>query len=340
MNTLYWGILGTGSIAHRFAQALAQTTSGKLVAVGSRSQASALAFAEKYEGVQPHGSYRELLADPEVQAVYISTPHPQHAESAIAAARAGKHILCEKPATMNAREAEAVIAEAKKHGVFFMEAFMYRCHPQTARIVEVIRSGVLGEIFQIEADFSFQTEYRPESRLFSRELGGGGILDVGCYCMSLARTIAGAAVGEPFANPSRLQASGKIDPTQHIDLLACALLEFPSGIVANLTAGLVVRKDNHVKVWGSQGKLTITLPWFAGGSGARLIIENPGTSSREEINTEDPRDLYAYEIDLVAQYAHLGEAPAMTPSDTLGNMQALDQWRKALGVTYQVDVDN
>lgn len=207
------------------------------------------------------------------------------------------------------------------------------------RLVELIREGRVGEVIQIEADFSFQTAYDPASLLFARELGGGAILDVGCYCMSMTRLLAGAAVNEPFANPTRILALGKIDPGEQIDLFSSAMLEFPSGIVGNLTTGLIVRKNNQVKVYGSQGILTVTSPWFAGGVGASLIFEKPGSPEREEISTEDPANLYGYEIDLVARYCEVGEAPAMTLADTMGNMTALDNWREQVGVKYPADRD-
>ena len=138
--------------------------------------------------------------------MYVSTPHPQHAEWVIRAARAGKHILCEKPAALTFAQAEAAIEAARENDVFFMEAFMYRCHPQTAQLVDIVRSGEIGEIRLIRAQFSFQVDRDPSSRLFSNALGGGGILDVGSYCMSMARLIAGAAQGLPYAEPLSVKA--------------------------------------------------------------------------------------------------------------------------------------
>ncbi len=141
VRRLTWGIIGTGRIAHTFAKAMPTSRTGKLVAVASRTQAAADAFAKEFPGIWAHGSYDALLADPEVQAVYISTPHPMHLEWTIRAARAGKHILCEKPIGMNHAEAMMAAEAARQNGVFLMEAFMYRAHPQTAKIVEIVRSG-------------------------------------------------------------------------------------------------------------------------------------------------------------------------------------------------------
>ncbi|MBV9229101.1 MAG: Gfo/Idh/MocA family oxidoreductase, partial [Chloroflexi bacterium] len=203
-RTLTWGIIGTGRIAGIFANGIAESKTGTLLAVGSRTQASADKFGETWNVERRYGSYAALLADSDVQAVYIATPHPLHAEWAIKAAEAGKHVLCEKPIALNHAEAMAIIEAALRHDVFLMEAFMYRCHPQTAKLIELVRSGVIGKVRVIQASFSFHTTFRPESRLLNNALGGGGILDVGGYCASMARLIAGAAVGKDFADPTRV----------------------------------------------------------------------------------------------------------------------------------------
>ena len=140
-----WGILATGKIAHAFARDLMLVPDAELVAVGSRRPASAQAFAREFPATA-HGSYEALLADPEVEAVYISTPHPWHAQWVVEAARAGKHILCEKPLTMNRSEADTALAAAWKADIFVMEAFMYRCHPQTLKLRELLRQQVIGEV--------------------------------------------------------------------------------------------------------------------------------------------------------------------------------------------------
>lgn len=149
VENLAWGILGAGTIAGIFAEGLAESRTGKLVAVGSRTLTGADAFGERWHIPHRHGSYEELLANEEVQIVYISTPHPLHAEWAIKAAEAGKHILCEKPLALNHAEAMAVVEAARRNNVFLMEAFMYRCHAQTTYLTELIRSGTLGDVRMI-----------------------------------------------------------------------------------------------------------------------------------------------------------------------------------------------
>src|SRR5438105_9508177 len=235
-KTLAWGILGTGTIARIFTKGLTDSKTGTLVAVGSRTQEAADAFGDEWKVAHRHGSYEQLLADPAVQAVYIATPHPLHAGWAIRAAEAGKHVLCEKPLALNHAEAMAVVEAARRHDVFLMEGFMYRCHPQTAQLIELIRARAIGDVRVIQASFSFQVAptASPESRILSNALGGGGILDVGCYCASMARLIAGVVTGKAFAEPEEVHGAGQIGAESRVDEYAIAALKFPGGILAQL----------------------------------------------------------------------------------------------------------
>ena len=333
---LRWGIIGTGPIARKFAEGLIQSETGELAAVGSRSLQSAQAFTHEFPApsapsITPYGSYEALLADPAVQAVYIALPHPYHAEWAIKSAEAGKAVLCEKPFTMTAREAEAAVDAARRHHVFLMEAFMYRCHPQTARLVELIRAKAIGDVRFIRANFSFRSPLNPQSRLFNRELGGGGILDVGCYCVSMARLVAGAAIGEAFQNPIETMAVGQIGETG-VDEFAIASLKFPGGILAQLAAGLRVTLDNHVTIVGTEGSLELANPWAFANEGGLFKICLSNQNGLEEIELQTDRSSYAFEADHVAQQLALGlqQSPLVSWNDTLGNMQVIDQWRRQI----------
>ncbi len=177
---LNWGIIGTGRIASVFAGELPQSHTGHLLAVGSRTQEDADRFADIWHIPRRYSTYEQLLADADVQAVYISIPHPLHAEWAIKAAEAGKHILCEKPIALNYAQAMMIVEAAQRNDVFLMEAFMYRGHPQIARLRELLRAGAIGDIRIIQATFSFHAPFDPAHRLLNNALGGGGILDVGC----------------------------------------------------------------------------------------------------------------------------------------------------------------
>jgi predicted dehydrogenase/aryl-alcohol dehydrogenase-like predicted oxidoreductase len=334
---LRWGILSTGRISHTFARGLAETESGVLVAVASRDQASADKFGDEFNVPHRHASYQALLANPEVEAVYISTPHPLHAQWAIRAAEAGKHILCEKPLTLNYATAMAVVEAARRNDVFLMEAFMYRCHPQTKKLVELIQSGAIGNVRVIQATFSFGAGFDPNSRLFDNALGGGGILDVGCYPTSMARLIAGAASGEnQSAEPIEIHAIGHLGQS-NVDEYAAAILKFPGEIIAQLSTGIAVSQDNSVRIFGDGGNIVVPSPWFCQQDGRSVILLNKNGASPEEIVIEAPKGLYAYEADTVAQYIEQRQAawPAMTLDDTLGNMKTLDKWREAIGLVYE-----
>lgn len=338
-SKLKWGIVSTGRIAKAFAKGLAGSATGQLVAVGSRAQASADAFGAEFGIARCHGSYEALLADPEVQAVYIATPHPQHAEWAIKAAEAGKHILCEKPLAMNHSEAMAVAEAAVRHNVFLMEAFMYRCTPQTAKLVELIRGGAIGEVRVIQATFSFHADYSPESRVFRNALGGGGIMDVGCYCTSMARLIAGAALGRDFAEPLDVFGAGRLHPETGVDTYAVATLRFPGDIVAQLATGVELSQENVVRVFGSEGWILVPSPWFGARDGetATIQLHRRGAQAPEEIAIPFDRGIYSLEADTVAAHLAGREAPAMRRDDTLGNMKTLDRWRAAVGVVYEAE---
>ena len=334
-----WGVLGTGAIAHTFARGLAKSRTGKLVAVGSRVQGPADAFSKEFGPVRAHGSYEALLADPAVRVVYIGTPHPSHAEWCVKAARAKKHILCEKPLTLNHAEAMVVAEAAREHGVFLMEAFMYRCHPQTARLVELIRCGAIGQVGVVQATFSFHAGYNAESRLFKNELGGGGILDVGCYTTSIARLVAGAAQGLPFANPEKITGYARLHPEAGTDLYAVASARFPGGILGQLAAGVGLNQYNGLRVFGSEGSLHLPTPYVMArdGGSTTIFLTRKGSAKPEEIVIETKDYLYALEVDSVGDALAQGrlESPHVTVADTLGNMAALDAWRDSAGLVYE-----
>ena len=343
-SLLQWGILATGNIARAFAQGLTHSATGQLVAVGSRSPESAETFGREF-GLPPaacHGSYEALLANPVVQAIYISNPHPGHAEWAIRCAEAGKHILCEKPLAMNHAEAMAVVEAARRHDVFLMEAFMYRCHPQTARVVELIRAGTIGAVRVVQATFSFRSNGDPKSRLLDPKLGGGGILDVGCYPVSMSRLVAGAAAGQPFADPVGLQAVGQLGATG-VDDYTAAVATFPGGIVAQLATGVRVTQENVVRVYGEEGHLFLPTPWSPSRDGgpSKIVVRRHDEPEAREIVLEPsgPAQAYLYTIEADHVAAHVADrqSPAMSWADSLGNMQTLDRWREAIGLSYPLE---
>ena len=339
-----WGIIGTGGIASVFAHGLTQTTSGKLVAVASRSLESAERFAARHSVPRGYGSYAELLGDEEVQAVYISTLHPFHAKWAVKAAEAGKHVLCEKPLAMNYGEGMAMVEAARENGVFLMEAFMYRCHPQTARLVELIGEGRIGEIRMIRVAFGFGSgrAFDPKSRLFDKAVGGGGILDIGCYPVSLARLVAAAARGKRTADPIDLAGSGHLGESG-VDEWAAATLRFEGDLVAQVAGALRVSLDNRLEIYGSEGRIVVPDPWVINRIGpdqGRIIVTVGEESTTYEVGAD--RTSFAYEADRVAEAVEkgAGEAawPAMGWEDSLENLRTLDRWRAVLGLYYEVEL--
>lgn len=338
-DRLQWGIIGAGRIARTFARGVAHSKTGTLLAVGSRSQEKADAFGRELNVPRPYGTYEALLADGDVQAVYVATPHPMHAEWAIAAAEAGKHVLCEKPIGLNHAEAMAIIEAAQRNDVFLMEAFMYRCHPQTARLVELVREGAIGEVRVIQASFSFKAELNLEGRLFNQALGGGGILDVGGYPVSMARLLAGAAQGRDFADPIEVKGCAHLGPESRVDEWAAAALKFPGGIIAQVAAGVRVAQDNAVRVFGTTGWIEVPWPWIpAREGGANSIILHKGDKTEELVIRTD-QWLYGIEADTVAANLDRRQAapPAMTWDDTLGTMLTLDRWRESIGLVYDAE---
>ena len=335
MNLLSWGILGTGRIGGVFARQLSQSKTGKLAAVGSRSRASADKFAAEYRVPRSYSTYEALLTDSHVQAVYIATPHSLHAEWCLKAAKAGKHILCEKPLTLNHIEALVVVDAVRKHDVFLMEAFMYRCHPQPAKLVELLREKVIGEVRVIHASFGFHRDFNPEARLFKNALGGGGILDVGCYTVSMSRLVAGIATGKPFADPIEVKGCGHLSPTG-VDTWATASLKFPGDILATLATSGEVQQHNTVRIYGTNGNIFVPAPWtqINDGTTTRLFVERKG-EPQQEIIVESTQPAYAIEADHVAAHIEQRQAPAMNWNDSLGNMQTLDRWRKSIGLIYE-----
>jgi predicted dehydrogenase len=364
-----WGIVGTGNIANAFAVALKVAKKAKLVAVGSRSKQSAVKFGSAY-GVPEdrcYPSYDELFNDPEVHAVYICTPHPYHCELAVKGAKAGKHLLVEKPMAMNEKEVMQVINAAKEHDIFFMEAYMYRCHPQTRKLCEVISQGIIGKVRIIRASFSYNGHsFGPESRVWSNELGGGALLDIGgckylnlfylrkkvnCLThppfrlkdpMSLARLVAGADNGSSFLNPDNIQATGKLTPT-NVDEWTIATLDFADkNIGAQLFTGIFADSDCTAEIIGTEGTLRIANPWrpdIPEMGDPSIILLKPGKSpSTIEYDLLEP-NIFAIEADTASEAILAGkrECPFMTWDDSIGQVKALDAWRHQIGLKYRSD---
>jgi predicted dehydrogenase len=336
-NKLRWGIISTGIIAHTLARSLSMSETGRLVAVASRSQEAASRFGQEFGVLHAHGSYEALLENPEVDAVYIATPHPSHAEWAVRAAHAKKHVLCEKPLAMNHDEVSRVVRAARENDVFLMEAFMYRCHPQTHRMVSLLKQGTLGQVKSIQATFGFDGVFPENHRLLNHALGGGGILDLGCYPVSMARLVAGVATGVAFSEPLELHAVGHIGERSRVDEYSAAILKFPGEIVASVASSVQLWQENVVRIVGSEGRLLLREPWHATEQRgfSEILIERPGR--QPEVLRVPATDAYGHQLDAVAAQIARREASEMSLSDSLGNALALDRWRQAIGLRFAAD---
>lgn len=336
-----WGIIGPGTIARTFADGIAHSRTGRLEAIATRNPDKP-GLAEAFSGARIVKGYDALLADPDIDAVYIATPHTGHAEWAIKAIRAGKNVLVEKPIAISAYDADAIFHEAKKGGVFAGEAYMYRLHPQTAKLLELVKARAVGDIRIIRSSFGFNMgSFRADHRLFANETAGGGILDVGGYPVSMVRMIAGAVDGKPFAEPEKVAGAAHLGQSG-VDEWASAVLKFPNGIVAEVSCSIMAAQDNVLRIIGSDGRIEVRDFWFAaghkGGTGRIDIIRGDKV---ETIELPEDRWLYSFEVDAAGEAIRQGkkefDAPGMAWADSLGNLRVMDQWRASVGLEYSVE---
>lgn len=329
MERLRWGLIGCGGIAARFARGLATTPEAVVAAVASRSLDKAKQFAQAHGVERAYGSYEDLLHAPGIDAVYIATPNHLHARWSIEAARAGKHILCEKPAALNAHQLADVLRTVRECDVFFMEAFMYRCHPQWERVKGMLASGALGETRVIEAAFSFNFGYPLDNIRMSRAMGGGSLMDVGCYCLSFARLAAGE-------EPEECRAVAHIGPESEVDEWAVGILRFPSGPVAHFACGMRCEVPSRAVIYGEEGHIAIETPWLPEDGKARVSLVTKGQTECRDVTCG--RDLYAMEALTVATYLAERQAPQMSWEDSLGQARAMDALRASIGLTFDEDL--
>ena len=308
-----WGIVGTGGISSTFAADLAHTGSGTAVAVGSRRAASAEAFGERFGIPNRHVSYEALVADPEVDAVYVGTPHPMHHEDAMLALRAGKHALVEKPFTMNAAEAEELVAEARERGLFLMEAMWARFLPHMREIRGLLADGALGEIVTVHADHSQWFVEDRSHRLFAPELGGGALLDLGIYPVSFASMVLG--------EPDRVLAIA--DPAfTGVDAQTSILLGHASGAHAVLNCTLRALGPTRAAIVGTEARIEIDGAFYQ--PAAFTLIPREGEPRRR---CDPPAEGgLRHEADEVARCVEAGllESPLMPLDETVAIMRTMD----------------
>jgi predicted dehydrogenase len=330
-DLLRFGILGTGNIARQFVEGMASSRRGVVAAVGSRQSAAADAFARERRLPRAHSSYEALLADPDVDVIYVSLPNSMHHEWTLRALAAGKHVLCEKPLAANARQAEEMFDAAGRAGRVLVEAFMYRSHPLTLAAHDAVRAGEIGTLKLIRTSFCYRTTRVRENIRFDPALAGGALMDVGCYCLNFARYFAGA---EPVA----AHAVGHLHDTGVDDQVA-GVLRFPGGVLASFTCGMTVQADNTAYVCGSEGYIEVPVPWKPLEKAAYSVVrgtppkmdgpvKTPVAVPRETRQVTAPASLYALEADDFAAAVLDGAPTRIDRADTVGNMRVLDEVRR------------
>jgi D-xylose 1-dehydrogenase (NADP+, D-xylono-1,5-lactone-forming) len=326
-----WGVISTANIGRRAVlPAIQHSRNGVLVAVGSRDADKARAFAAELDIPRSYGSYQAVLDDPEVDAIYIPLPNSLHREWAIRAAEAGKHVLCEKPLGMDAAECAEMEAAARAHGVLLMEAFMYRFHPQTARVRELIAAGSVGEPRLIRASFSFRLTNPANIRL-QPELGGGSLMDVGCYCVNIARTLY-------QAEPTEVQALAEWGASG-VDELMAGSMRFPGGRWAQFDCSLTMARRETYQVIGDEGFIDVPIAFLPGVADTLFHIHQ-----QQGIRGETIRGVDEYQL-MVEHFADcvLGRTmplyPAIEAAANMRTIAALYQSARSGGRPVMVSSD-
>jgi predicted dehydrogenase len=326
-KTFRWGLIGPGRIAHNFAKGLATVPDGKLQAVASRDAARAIAFATEYGGAKCYDSYDALIADPEVDAIYIATPHNLHADAVRACIEGGKPVLCEKPLTVNAAQAEALFALAKARGVFLMEALWTRFLPIYAEVRKWLDEGRIGEPRLLSSSFGFKTARNVEDRLLNPALAGGALLDIGVYNLSVSQWVL-------QRNPDSFSATGFVGETG-VDEQLAGTLDYGSGVMSQFHCTIRADTANDFRIYGSEGSIRIH-SMFWGATMATLQDANGETTLERPHRASG----FEYQIEEAQRCIREGllESPGITHADTLATMKLMDALRRHMGQRYPFEV--
>lgn len=319
MAKFNWGVLGPGNIAVRFTNDLKRLSDATLLAAGSRTLDKAEAFAKRQGAVRAYGSYEELLRDRDVDAIYVATPHNYHRQHAIMALEHGKAVLCEKPMEVNAARVREMVAAARSHDRFLMEAMWTRFLPVISGVRQWIREGRIGEIRLVAANFGFRTAWNPDGRLLNLSLAGGATLDVGVYVVSLAHMLLGA--------PSTIQANAHIGTTG-VDELTSMILGYPGGAMAQLSCAVRANISDGARIYGTEGYIDVPQFWHATTATLQVAGEEP------EVITGEAG--YHFEAAEVADCVRTGlkESPIMPLDETIAIAETLEEVRRQIGLRF------
>jgi predicted dehydrogenase len=319
MDEIRWGVIATGKIAHSVAADLAITPGAKLAAVGSRTQASAENFAKQYGFARAYASYEQVASDPDVDVVYVATPHAMHVENVGTCFAYGKPVLCEKALTLNAVDAVALVDEARRRGVFFMEAMWMRCNPTILAVRDLVATGAIGNVTSVSADFGFVPDVPPGHRLLDPSLGASALLDIGIYPLTFASMFAG--------EPTTIVSTGTLSD-RGIDLACASALSYADGATATVSCTLQAVTPSRASVSGTLGN--VELP-------RRFHCPSQYSVSTDEGETTYEFDVlgngYVHEIEEVQRCLREGltESPLVPLDDTVALMRQMDQIRGQIG---------
>ncbi|MBA6437615.1 MULTISPECIES: Gfo/Idh/MocA family protein [Streptomyces] len=322
-GTVRWGILATGGIAASFVTDLLEMTDAQVIAVGSRRPESAKRFAERFGIPRAYGGWEELAADDDIDVIYVATPHSAHRAAAGLCLEAGRAVLCEKPFTLNVREAEELVDLARARGRFLMEAMWTYCDPVVRRMTELIHDGAIGEVRAVHADFGLPGPFPEDHRLRDPALGGGALLDLGVYPVSFAQLLLG--------EPDEVRAVGQLSP-EGVDVNTGLALGWDSGAVALLSCSITADTPMTAAVTGTAGRIEFPRGFF---HPERFVLHRPGRAP-EEITAADGLRSYQREAAEVMRALRAGEteSPLVPLDGTLAVMRTLDAARERLGVRY------
>ncbi|MBX2870966.1 MAG: Gfo/Idh/MocA family oxidoreductase [Saprospiraceae bacterium] len=320
-----WGLIGLGNIAHQFIQDLLLVEKTTCHAVASRSADKAEEFAKRYQVPNAYGSYAALLADPEVDIVYIATPHSTHFEHTLRALQAGKHVLCEKPFAVNANQVKKMVTSAVQQRRFLMEAFWTRFNPSFEYCLELVEQGVLGDVNYINADFTFFRNDPPESRMLNMDYAGGSLLELGVYPLFLAYMLLG--------KPREVKAVAHFHETG-ADLQVGILLKSDRGI-ANLYSGFKSQSDMVAKIYGTKGRIYLE-PYWHETQGYELVVGNDGSYQSEKAQLPTKGKGFTYEIEECLQCLQTGKLESLKWSHqhSLDLAKLTDTVRQQIGLQY------
>jgi predicted dehydrogenase len=314
MSAVKWGIISTARINRLFLEGARQADGVELVAVASRDQARAEQYAREHQFPKAHGSYEELLEDPDVEAVYIPLPNSLHVEWSIRALQSGKHVLCEKPLSRHPHDVERAFETAEREHRLLMEAFMWRHHPQTRRLTELIAEGAVGRPRMIRAAFGFVAPDPGNVRL-QRELDGGALMDVGCYCVSAARLIAG--------EPERVSAEQAIGG-DGVDVAFAATMRHADEVISHFDAGLALDSRDLLEIIGDAGSLLLEDPWHC--RNPLIQLRRGGDTERIEI---EKANSYRLEAENLSAAIRGDATPLLDRNDALGQARTIEALYRA-----------